>query len=114
MDKKKARLFAREQRKIQKQRKLGLIKDPRSREVVLKEALNDLFEETGGYGVWNETRGWDGKVKRLSLYHGVVVTCDSDSGEFDRHPLHLLSLNLKDNCLCGNFRKTFKMMTKQH
>ena len=67
VEQKKNRLLQKELKKIAKQRKLGLIKDPRSREVVLKESLLEIFNETGGYGVWNETRGWDGKVSRLSL-----------------------------------------------
>ena len=76
VEQKKNRLLQKELKKIAKQRKLGLIKDPRSREVVLKESLLEIFNETGGYGVWNETRGWDGKVSRLSL---VSQICDAVS-----------------------------------
>ena len=109
--KKKNRLEAKALAKLIKQRKKGLIKDLRPRDVVLKEALKGIFDATGGYGVWNETRGWDEKDagSRLSLYHGVVVNRDQDSGEFDVNPLRLLSLKLQSNGLVGNFRKTFKV-----
>ena len=80
------------------------------RSTVLKESLNEMFEATGGYGVWNETRGWDGKADRLSLYHGVVVNRDEDDGEYDVNPLKLLSLALPSNCMVGNFRKAFKLL----
>ena len=109
--KKKLRLEAKAQKKLIKQRKKGLIKDVRPRDLVLKESLKDIFDNTGGYGVWNETRGWDekGAGSRLSLYHGVVVNRDQDSGEYDVNPLRLLSLKLQSNGLVGNFRKTFKV-----
>jgi hypothetical protein len=107
-ERKRLRLQKKDLIKLKKQRKRGLIKDIRPRDIVLRETLRELFNDTGGAGVWNETRGWDGKTDKLSLFHGVVVNRDVDSGEYDVNPLCLLSLTLQSNGLVGHFRKNFK------